>query len=115
MKRAFLNVDNVLNWQYDVNGYKGKECLKHHLEINEIIEEHTGLEDGGGEYANWLNGIGLEHITDEGWWNQTAVDEDNIRDFIDYYLGEDEILEHNYNHAKNIISKIPKNNVWQPY
>lgn len=58
------------------------KCLAAHMTLNTFLEEQTDLDDAGGEYANWLNSMGFEHQTDNGWWNEIAVNPANIFFFI---------------------------------
>ena len=87
MNVPFLTPDNVLDYQEEnVHSMLGQKHLELHMQINSYIESlhPSNRVDGGGRYASWLNNLGFEHQTDEGWWNQTAVDLDNIDLFIEW-------------------------------
>lgn len=86
-----LTPDNVLNYQSDdVHSIDGRMHLGLHMELNEAIEDALIYKkcDGGVKYAGFLNNLGIEHQTDKGWWNQTAVDTDNMQFFVDYQNGD---------------------------
>ena len=87
VKEIFLTPKNVMEYQAEDRGWFWDKCLKLHFELNNMLDEVTNEDknDWGGEYANFLNSICIEHQTDSGWWNQTAVDIDNIQFFLDYY------------------------------
>ena len=65
-----------------------------HSELHTLFDEVLGqANDWGGAYASFLESLSLAFQTDEGWWNQTAVDKDNIFIFISYYLDDTFIEE----------------------
>lgn len=89
MDTPFLTPDNVLDYQEEnIYSYRGRKHLDLHTAVNTYIESlHPNKHiDGGGRYAVWLNKLGFNHQTDVGWWNQTAVDLDNIHLFIEWEL-----------------------------
>ena len=90
-----LNPDNVLEYQEDrTGGYYWTKCMELHSELHTLFDEVLGqANDWGGTYASFLESLGLDYQTDEGWWNQTAVDKDNIFIFISYYLDDTFIEE----------------------
>ena len=84
-----LNQENVLEYQESDRGYYWNKCMELHLELYTLFDEVLGqATDWGGTYINFLESLGLAFQTDEGWWNQTAVDRDNIFIFISYYLDD---------------------------
>ena len=102
-----LNPDNVMNYQED-RGRLWNECMKLHSELDTLFDEILGAGDHGGDYANFLNRLGLHFQTDAGWWNKTAVDKDNIFAFITYQLDEDEQHSSNIDYVMDLLNKIPK-------
>ena len=106
-----LNPYNVMNYQEEDRGYLWDKCMKLHTELNVLFDEILGSElDNGGDYATFLNRLGLHFQTDAGWWNQTAIDKDNIFAFIMYQLGEDEVelMNSNIDYVMDLLNKIPK-------
>lgn len=67
-----------------VNGRELDKCLDAHMTINSYLSEKTNYQDAGSEYANWLNSMGFEHQSDEGWWSLLAVEQDTIESFVKY-------------------------------
>lgn len=111
LKEIFLNRSNVDQWQEeDVHSFDGRECLKKHLELNEALCDALGNKnDWGGRYAGWLNNIGIEHQTDEGWWNETSVCRDNLLCFVEFYsIDEENDMSIAYNKRKESIDSLPK-------
>ena len=89
-----LNPDNVLDYQELDRGYYWNKCMKLHSELHTLFDEVLGEANGwGGTYSSFLESLSLAFQTDEGWWNQTAVDKDNIFIFISYYLDDTFIEE----------------------
>lgn len=104
-----LNPDNVMNYQEENRGWLWNECMKLHSELYTLFDETLGAGDHGGDYANFLNRLGLHFQTDAGWWNKTAVDKDNIFAFITYQLDiEDESIKANIDYVMDLLSKLPK-------
>ena len=104
-----LNPDNVMNYQQEDRGYLWDECMKLHSELYAVFDEILGAGDHGGDYANFLNRLGLHFQTDAGWWNKTAVDKDNIFAFIMYQLDiEDEETNSDIDYVMDLLNKIPK-------
>jgi hypothetical protein len=105
-----LNPDNVMNYQEEDRGYLWNECMKFHSELHSLFDEVIGSGDHGGDYANFLERLGLHFQTDAGWWNKTAVDKDNIFAFIMYQLGEDEdeLMNSDIDFIMDLLNKIPK-------
>jgi len=61
------------------------KCLKEHMAFNDFLEERITTEtrmDWGGKYATWLNNYGIDHQTENGWWNKHALNPDNYELFI---------------------------------
>lgn len=65
------------------------DCLTAHMTLNTYLDSQLGDGDWGGKYANWLNEMGFEHQTDDGWWNLIAVTPENIQAFIRFWDCED--------------------------
>ena len=107
-----LNPDNVMDYQAeDVHSKFGDVCLNAHMQINKFIESQIGWTlDGGGRYAEWLNEIGIQHQTENGWWNETAVDPANILAFIKYENEDNEStsLVDNYLNLKKQFNQSKK-------
>ena len=101
MNKPFLTPENVMQYQSEGGSLFFKDHLNKHMEINSYIEHLCGSQrlDGGGEYANWLNSLGFHHQTDQGWWNQSAVDIDNIELFVEWY-------KHDPDNASELMKKI---------
>ncbi|WP_297532999.1 hypothetical protein [Thalassolituus sp.] len=112
VRDIFLTPANVLDYQEEnVRSIDGQKHLNYHMELNEALCDATsqGI-DSGGEYASWLNNIGIQHQTEFGWWNETAVDKDNMQAFVDYWHGEQgDSLVDAYLELKNKIKDLPKN------
>ena len=105
-----IKSENVLDFQSEnVHSFEGQKCLEMHFDLNLALDECLGgRNDWGGRYAGFLNRIGLEHQTDSGWWNETAVDMKNLQFFVDWELGqltEDEIDTVAY--AMSAIESLP--------
>lgn len=110
VEEIFLNPSNVLEYQCeDVHSLEGREHLRLHMQVNEALSKATSESiDSGGRYAAWLNNIGIEHQTDAGWWNETAVDHDNMQAFVDYWHAEEgDALLDSYTELKEKVSTIP--------
>lgn len=103
-----LNPDNVMNYQEEDRGRNWDVCMKVHSELYTLFDGTLGAGDHGGDYANFLNRLGLHFQTDVGWWNKTAVDKDNIYAFIAYKLDEDEQHGSNIDYVMDLLNKIPK-------
>lgn len=72
-----------------LNGRALDACLDAHMTLNTYIEEKTHHQDAGGKYANWLNSMGFEHQSDEGWWSIIAVSPESIESFVKYSNDDD--------------------------
>ena len=113
VKKPFLTPENVLDDENQMEYQHTVWCnelLNLHMEINSVLSEATceGI-DAGGQYAAFLNNIGLEHETEEGWWNQTAVDHDNLQFFVDFWWGdEDNEKVVKYLKVKESYKQLPK-------
>lgn len=103
-----LNPDNVMKYQEEDRGYLWNQCMNLHTELHTLFDEILGTGDHGVDYANFLEKLGLHFQTDTGWWNETAVDKDNIYAFIMYQLDEDEQNNSNIDYVMDLLNKIPK-------
>lgn len=103
-----LNPDNVMKHQEEDRGYLWNQCMNLHSELYTLFDEVLGSGDHGGDYANFLEKLGLHFQTDAGWWNKTAVDKDNIFAFIMYQLDDDESITSNIDYVMDLLNKIPK-------
>ena len=104
-----LNPVNVMNYQEENRGWLWNECMKLHSELHTLFDEILCTGDPAGDYANFLNRLGLHFQTDAGWWNKTAVDKDNIFAFIAYQLDiEDEQTNSDIDYVMDLLNKIPK-------
>lgn len=103
-----LNTNNVGEYQEEDRGWLWNQCMEYHTELYILFDEVLGSGDHGGEYANFLNKLGLHFQTDAGWWNKTAVDKDNIFAFIQYQLDEDDLMNSNIDYVMDSLNKIPK-------
>lgn len=72
-----------------VNGRELDKCLDAHMTLNSYLEEKTPYQDAGSKYANWLNSMGFEHQSDEGWWSLLAVEQETIECFVKYANDDD--------------------------
>lgn len=75
---------SISNWI--LNRKDLDDCLAAHMTLNSYLIDKVG--DCGGGYASWLNSMGIEHQSDEGWWNEAAVTPENIQAFIKTYEDE---------------------------
>ena len=103
-----LNPDNVMKYQEEDRGYLQNQCMNLHSELHTLFDEVLGSGDHGGDYANFLEKLGLHFQTDTGWWNETAVDKDNIYAFIMYQLDDDEQNNSNIDYVMDLLNKIPR-------
>lgn len=105
-----LNPDNVMNYQEEDRGYNWDVCMQVHSELYTVFDKVLGSGDHGGDYANFLNRLGLHFQTDAGWWNETAVDKDNIFEFISYRLDDEETerMNSDIDYVMDLLNKIPK-------
>ena len=112
VREIFLTPENVLSYQSeDVHSRVGAEHLRLHMDLNSALNEATSASiDSGSQYAAWLNNIGICHQTESGWWNQTAVDKENMQAFVDYWHGDaGDTLVDAYLELKEKIQSLPKN------
>lgn len=97
MNKPFLTPENIMlpKHQVESNSWGSSKCLDLHMEINSYVEFLCGNDgcDAGGHYANWLNSIGFQHQTDDGWWNATAADLENIELFAKWYKWDGELID----------------------
>lgn len=112
VREIFLNRKNVHEYQEDnVDCYYGRKCLDKHMEVNDALTdaiENKSI-DSGGRYASWLNDIGINHQTDEGWWNETAVCSENMQLFADYENDVvDPVITDAYLDIKSKLNNLPK-------
>lgn len=110
MKKPHLTPDNVMNSenQVDCRSWESDKCLRLHMEINDYIEflcDNNSF-DGGGRYASWLNNLGFQHQTDNGWWNETAVDLDNINLFAEWYKWDGDLRNEKLESIRSRIDLI---------
>lgn len=105
-----INPVNVMEYQEEDRGYNWDICMKMHSELYTLFDEVLGARDNGGNYANFLNRLGLHFQTDACWWNKTAVDKDNIFAFISYQLDDAETDQMNsdIDYVMDLLNKIPK-------
>ena len=84
------------------------DAYKAMMDLNSLLEDELGNTiDWGGRYAKWLNELGFEHQTENGWWNLIAIDPDNIQAFIDAMKDDtDGEWFDKCQHAKNEIAKM---------
>jgi len=65
----------------------GKRAMAAHDSLVSLFDERIGggeRVDHGSDYANWLNALGINHQTENGWWNRAAVDPRNIATYINF-------------------------------
>ena len=81
-----VNPDNCD--QYDCNDYRNKEMLNIHYQLNEFLDQFSIRTDMGGLYATFLNKLGFDYQTENGWWSKIAVDRRNIVSFLKWWHNE---------------------------
>ena len=58
-------------------------------DLNAALSETLGEgPDWAAIYANWLEGLGIGHQSDNGWWSLAAINPDNIKCFIEDYTDD---------------------------
>lgn len=94
--------------------WSSKKYLDIHNDINKYLDEKldSSITDWGGQYASFLQNVGIEHQSDNGWWGILAVDPENIQLFVDYNLEDEtgerinEELVSEYNRTKAFYKKL---------
>ena len=85
----------VNNWQeYDLSSEEHRTwslIWKHALDVQTDIHRFLdkslnrfGNKDWAGQYATFLNKLGIYHQTDNGWWNEAAVNHENLKAFLEF-------------------------------
>lgn len=72
-----------------LNGKALDKCLDAHMTLNSFLDANTHFPDAGGKYADWLNSMGFNHQSDEGWWSLIAVDHGSLEAFVKYANDEE--------------------------
>ena len=72
------------NWgRYNASDDRSQDAMSAMLDLNTALDEAMPYEaDWGGRYAGWLDGLGIESNSDEGWWSRAAIDPDNLNTFL---------------------------------
>lgn len=108
-----INPENHSKYDCDPgDGFLFDKCLDVHNDIDKYFTSvlGNGTYDWGGKYASFLNDIGIEHQSDNGWWSKAAVNSKNIEAFIKYYtesIDESSFILH-YESARESYSKLKK-------
>lgn len=71
-----------------------KNALDIQTDIHRFLDDTLaglGNKDWAGQYATFLNKLGIEHQTKNGWWNEAAVNHENLKAFVKFI--EDEKFE----------------------
>lgn len=90
---------------YDYSRASREKVLDFCNDIPDFIKQEVGIDaDWGAEYANFLQGIGIQHQTENGWWSLAAVDPDNITYFIKVQQAFD--CEADYEAAKALYQRL---------
>ena len=86
-------------------------CFRANNSINEYFEAVLGDgQDWGGEYATWLDRIGIDSNSENGWWSIAAVDRENIEAFIEFEQDETEGgIRSKYHALYEKIKSLPSN------
>ncbi|MED9089947.1 hypothetical protein RCM64_05040 [Escherichia marmotae] len=86
-KSVDLGCATVSAWL--LNGKQLDKCLDAHMTVNSFLAEKTHWQDAGGKYAEWLESMGFEYQSDEGWWSIIAVTPETIECFVKYSNDDD--------------------------
>lgn len=85
--------------RFDVESYptwtaEFKESLDAMCDINEFLcSKLDEYDDWGARYATWLDNLGIESNSDNGWWSKAAVTPENIEAFLEFQTEENEFEE----------------------
>ncbi|EFM7019353.1 hypothetical protein BAU67_001923 [Escherichia coli] len=60
------------------------ECLDAHMSVNRFLDKNTHWKDAGGKYASWLESMGFDYQSDEGWWSFIAISPETLQCFVKY-------------------------------
>jgi hypothetical protein len=94
----------------DTIDYRWDDALAAMMDVNDVLDEELSSyhsQDWGGRYASFLNSIGIDHTTDNGWWNLTSINPENIQLFIDFTVNDMEAEEdYDYSDLSNKIYKV---------
>jgi hypothetical protein len=108
-----INPDNHSRYDCPPNdSWNFNKCLEVHNDIDLYFSSKLGstITDWGGRYASFLNDIGIDHQSDNGWWSIYAVNHKNIEAFVSYYSDDPDNsnIVHQYESARDIYSTIKK-------
>ncbi len=72
---------------YDAeDGWRYRDCLEANMSLNKyldvMLDPVDGSKDWGGEYYSWLSSFKIPANSENGWWSEQAVHQDNIKLFI---------------------------------
>lgn len=112
MKITDIRINPSNHAEYDVDYYsvlpsERNKILDYNNDVILYIEERLNAPsktDFGGEYANFLDNIGISSNSEHGWWSIDAVRPENIDYFIKCWNNED--LMEKYILAKERIKKL---------
>lgn len=82
-----LNPGNVR--EYNPEHWSDGNAMDVHTEINEFLDQFVPGDDMGGRYATFLNRLGFDHQTDNGWWNHYAVERKNLISFLKCFFNDE--------------------------
>ena len=77
-----LGCATVSAWM--VNGKELDKCLEAHMSINKFLDENTHWLEGAGVYASWLESMGFDYQSEEGWWSYSAICPETLQCFMKY-------------------------------
>lgn len=69
-----------------------QNALDVQTDIHRFLDYHLnsfGNKDWAGQYATFLNNLGIAHETENGWWNESAVNHENINCFLKFIQDEE--------------------------
>jgi hypothetical protein len=101
-----INPDNHKDYNPEYNSWGYQKTLDIHTDINRFLDsQFPGLNvDFGGNYASFLDNVGIDSNSENGWWSIYAVDPDNIEYFVKTW--KDENANDEYVEAKRIYDKM---------
>jgi hypothetical protein len=105
-KDIIVTVENHKEYNPEYQEWNKEKALHAHTSLNEFLDYKLGSRklDWGGRYASFLDKMGIDSNSENGWWSINAVRHENIKAFLDYETN-DEFME-NYHIAHEKISKI---------
>ena len=98
--------ENHSQYNLEYHEWNKQKCLDAHTTLNEFLDNELGSmsQDWGGQYASFLDRMGIDSNSENGWWSIDAVRHENIEAFIDFK--NDEIFSDKYHKAHKKIKNI---------